>query len=145
MARTYRSAVIDAPVDRVWGLIRDFNGLPAWHPVVASSEIEYGLASDTVGAVRRFRLQDGGLLREQLLSLSDAEHSFTYNILMSPMAVENYVAGIRLIPVTADGRTFIEWWAEFDVTDGEEQHWVEHIGDNVFVAGFESLSGLLAQ
>lgn len=144
MARTYRSAIIDAPVERVWGVIRDFDGLPAWHPAIAASEIEYGLPGDRVGAVRRFRLQDGGVLREQLLSLSDADYSFTYNILMSPMAVADYVAGVRLVPITMDGRTFIEWWAEFNVTDGQERHWVDDIGDNVFVAGFESLNQMLA-
>jgi len=143
MGRTYRSAIIEAPVERVWGLIRDFDSLPAWHPAIASSEIEYGAPGDRVGVVRRFRLSDGGLLREQLLSLDDAEHSFTYSILMSPMAVSNYVAGVRLLPVTEAGGTFIEWWAEFDVTDGREEHWLDEIGDNVFVVGFESLATLL--
>ncbi len=144
MGRTYRSAIINAPIDRVWGLVRDFDALPAWHPAIASSEIEYGEPSDRVGVVRRFRLTDGGVLREQLLSLDDANHAFTYNILMSPMAVVDYVAGIRLIPVTATGDTFIEWWAEFEVTDGQMRHWLDEIGDNVFVAGFESLNALLA-
>ena len=144
MARTYRSAIIDAPVERVWGLVRDFDGLPAWHPSIASSEIEYGDAGDRVGVVRRFQLKDGGVLREQLLSMNDSDCSFTYNIIMSPMAVTNYVAGVRLIPITEGQGTFIEWWAEFDVTDGREQFWLDEIGDNVFVAGFESLNTLLA-
>lgn len=144
MGRTYRSAVIDAPVERVWGLIRDFDALPAWHPAIASSEIEYGRPADQVGVVRRFRLHDGGLLREQLLSLDDAGYAFTYNIIMSPMAVANYVAGVRLVPLTEGPGTFIEWWAEFDVTDGREQFWLDDIGDNVFVAGFENLNKLLA-
>ena len=144
MGRTYRSAVIDAPIERVWGMVRDFDGLPAWHPEIASSEIEYGARGDQVGAVRRFRLRDGGVLREQLLSLNDTEHTFTYNILVSPMAVANYVAGVRLVPITRGGGTFIEWWAEFDATDGREQFWLDDIGDNVFVAGFESLNAILA-
>lgn len=144
MGRTYRSTIIAAPVDRVWGLIRDFDALPAWHPLIAASEIEYASPGDRVGAVRRFRLHDGGVLREQLLSLDDAGYSFTYNILMSPMAVANYVASIRLVPLSEQPGTFIEWWAEFDVTDGREQYWLDDIGDNVFVAGFENLNALLA-
>ena len=63
---------------------------------------------------------------------------------MSPMAVTNYVAGVRLVPLTEQSGTFIEWWAEFDVTDGREQFWLDEIGDNVFVAGFENLNALLA-
>ncbi len=32
MPRPYSSAVIPASADEVWGLVRDFNGLPGWHP-----------------------------------------------------------------------------------------------------------------
>jgi hypothetical protein len=60
------------------------------------------------------------------------------------MAVADYVAGIRLVPLTESRGTFIEWWAEFEVTDGREQFWLDDIGDNVFVAGFASLNTLLA-
>jgi Polyketide cyclase / dehydrase and lipid transport/Uncharacterised protein family (UPF0261) len=95
----YRSAVISAPVQKVWAAIRDFNALPAWHPAIVQSEIERGLASDAIGCVRSFSLQDGGHLREQLLALSDVDHSFTYNILVSPMPVKNYVATFRLTPI----------------------------------------------
>ena len=66
MVRTYRSAVIHAPIESVWNEIRDFNALPHWHPSIARSEIEDGRASDSVGCVRSFYLQDGGFLREQI-------------------------------------------------------------------------------
>jgi hypothetical protein len=33
-------AIIDAPIDRVWAILRDFNSHTAWHPVVAESGIE---------------------------------------------------------------------------------------------------------
>ena len=42
MARVYISSVINAPANRVWSLIRNFNGLPDWHPAVAESYIEGG-------------------------------------------------------------------------------------------------------
>src|SRR6516162_210097 len=123
MIRAYRSAVISAPVQKVWAAIRDFNALPAWHPAIVQSEIERGLASDAIGCVRSFSLQDGGHLREQLLALSDVDHSFTYNILVSPMPVKNYVATFRLTPITVGNRTFVEWWADFNVTSGTERRW----------------------
>ena len=34
MAEVYTSSVIAAPADRVWARIRDFNGLPGWHPLM---------------------------------------------------------------------------------------------------------------
>lgn len=141
MAKVYRSAVIAAPADAVWAYVRNFNALPKWHPAIATSEIEAGSASDRVGCVRRFtRKSDGGLLREQLLALSDVERTFTYNILVSPMPVANYIATMRFTPITASNHTFAEWWAEFDVTQGPEADTVTDIGDNVFVAGFAALN-----
>ena len=141
MAKVYRSAVIAAPAKTVWDYVRDFNALPKWHPAIATSEIEAGSPADRVGCVRRFtRRSDGGLLREQLLALSDAERTFTYSILVSPMPVANYTATMRFTPITKGNLTFAEWWAEFDVTQGPDADTVADIGDNVFVAGFAALN-----
>ena len=78
MVSVIESAVIDAPVDDVWRILRDFNSHVQWHPAIATSEIEDGVPPDTVGAVRRFTLEDGSLLREQLLSSDDAIHELSY-------------------------------------------------------------------
>ena len=64
MPRVTKSTIIDAPVDRVWAVLRDFNGHDRWHPAVGVSAIERGAPSDKVGCVRRFRLKDGAELRE---------------------------------------------------------------------------------
>ena len=40
MAEVYVSAVIDAPAAAVWGVVRDFNALPAWTPFVVESRID---------------------------------------------------------------------------------------------------------
>ncbi len=57
------------------------------------------------------------------------------------MPVANYMAGMRVTPVTLDGsgQTFAEWWAVFDVTAGPPQATADDIGDNVFVAGFAAI------
>jgi Polyketide cyclase / dehydrase and lipid transport len=145
MINIYRSAVINAPVKKVWELTRDFNGLPKWHPLIATSEIEDGWPADRVGCVRRFtRKSDGGLLREQLLCLDDGKHELTYSILVSPMPVANYLATMRFTPITVGSMTFAEWSAQFDVTSGLQQATAADIGDNVFVPGFEALNRILA-
>ena len=105
-ASVFVSSVLDASIDDVWAKIRDFNALPAWHPAVANSHIEGDQPSDKVGCIRNFNLKDGGNIREQLLTLSDATFTCTYSILESPMAVENYVATLRLTPVTDGNRTY---------------------------------------
>jgi hypothetical protein len=144
MIKVYRSAIIHASADKVWQLVRNFNDLPRWHPAIASSEIEDGLAPDRIGCVRRFRLSsDGGLLREQLLSLADDSRSFTYSILESPMPVGNYMAVMRFTPITMGDETFAEWWAVFDVTSGPPEVTAQEIGDNVFAVGFAALNAAL--
>ena len=40
MAKAYASALIDAPAETVWAILRDFNGLPNWHSAIVRSEIE---------------------------------------------------------------------------------------------------------
>jgi hypothetical protein len=139
MAKVYASSVIDAPADRVWGQIRDFNGLPGWHPAIAESRIEQNYPADKVGCIRNFALKDGGRIREQLLALSDYDYSCTYSILESPMGVSNYIATLKLTPVTDGDRSFAEWSAEFDCAAERERELVAQIGDGVFQAGFEAL------
>ena len=120
MARVVKSTIIDAPVDRVWAILRDFNGHDRWHPGVKSSAIERHLPSDLVGCVRRFQLQDGSELREQLLALSDLEMTFSYCLLDTPIPLFNYVAHVRLLPVTDGNRTFWHWECRFTTPAGRE-------------------------
>lgn len=139
MIRVYTSTVIDASPDTVWARIRDFNGLPTWHPGIADSRIENSEPSDKVGCIRHFHTRDGGTIREKLLALSDYEYSCTYSILESPMGVENYVATLKLTPVTDGMRTFAEWSAEFDCDEGRETSLMQTIGQGVFQGGFDAL------
>ncbi len=139
MAEAYASSVIGAPAARVWEQIRNFNGLPDWHPAIAESRIEGGGPADQVGCVRAFRLKDGGFIRERLLALSDYDFSVTYSIVESPMGVENYVATLKLTPITDGDRTFAEWSAEFDCPPEREDELVALIAGDVFQGGFDAL------
>lgn len=139
MARVYVSSVLHAPAAKVWEHVRDFNALPRWHPRIADSQIETGEPSDKVGCIRNFRLQNGDQIREQLLALSDFDLFCTYAILESPMPIENYVATLRLTPVSDGDRCFIEWSAEFDCAAEVEKDVTDGISTNVFQAGFDAL------
>ncbi len=143
MIKVYTSSVLDAPADAVWSRVRDFNGLPKWTPFVAESRIEENLPADKIGCVRNFRLKDGGVIREQLLTLSDYDFQCTYSILESPMGVSNYLATLKLTPVTDGNRTFAEWSAEFDAPAGREKELAEHIGQGVFQAALSHLRQML--
>lgn len=139
MARVFTSSVINAKAGDVWDRIRDFNGLPKWHPAIRDSRIEDALPSDKVGCIRNFNLQNGDNIREQLLGLSDYDMFVTYSILESPMALTDYMATIRLTPITDGERCFAEWSAEFDCAPDVESDLVSHIGGAVFQGGFNSL------
>ena len=139
MPNVFVSSVIDAPADRVWGRVRDFNGLPNWHPAIRESRIENSEDAAKVGCIRDFRLQNGDRIRERLLGLSDYDMFCTYAILESPMPLENYVATLRVTPITDGERSFVEWTAQFDCAIEEEEALVEGIGANVFQAGFDAL------
>lgn len=139
MARVYTSSVINASASRVWDRVRDFNGLPRWHPRIRDSRIEDALPSDKVGCIRNFNLQNGDNIREQLLGLSDYDMFCTYAILESPMPLSDYIATLRLTPVTDGDRCFVEWSAEFSADPSDEDALVNGIGTDVFQAGFDAL------
>lgn len=139
MARVYVSSVIDAPAEKVWDRIRDFNGLPKWHPRIRESRIEEALPADKVGCIRNFILQSGDTIREQLLGLSDHDLFYSYSMLEGPMPLSDYIATIRLTPITEGNRCFIEWSAEFSCDPDNEADLVSGVGTNVFQGGFDAL------
>ena len=139
MARAYASIIIKAPVETVWSVVRDFNGLPNWAVGIADSKIEGGLDADVVRCVRSFHTLDGVHIRERLLMLDDAHYCFSYNFEKPAFPVKNYVATVRLMPVTHSDATFAEWEANFDEAPGDDGKYTTLISKNVFAAGLKSL------
>lgn len=139
MVKVERSTVIDVSVDRVWSALRDFNGHDRWHPAVKESRIEERRPGDAIGAVRRFRLADGAVLRERLLALSDSERTFTYCLLDTPIPLLNYVAHVALHQVTDGDRTFWRWWSEFDAPGGQERKLRTLVAEDIYMRGFAAI------
>ena len=139
MPKVYRSTILDAPIDAVWDVLRDFNGHDRWHPAVATSRIERGEPADRIGCVRAFRLEDGSELRERLLTLSDMEQTFSYCLLDTPVPLFNYVAHVRLTPVTDTDATFWEWESRFDTPKGRGEELSELVGEGIYMAGFAAI------
>jgi len=145
LQRVVRSTVIDAPIERVWAVIRDFNSHDQWHAVVDESRIERGERSDQVGCVRNFALKDGNHIREQLLTLDDHEHRSTYCIVEATVPLQRYVATVTLKPVTDGNRTFWHWESTFATPPGMEQELREMVATGVYEAGFENLRRYLRE
>ena len=145
MPKAYASTVVDRTADQVWAVVRDFNALPVWSDhMVKNSKIEDGKAADQVGCVRSFVLHDGEHLRERLLCLSDLERTYVYNFEKTPFDVQNYLATLRVTPVTDGGRCLVEWWTTFDCAPADMERWIKTFAVDVFGAGLANLKKRLA-
>ena len=85
-----------------------------------------------MGCVRSFHLANGAHVRERLLMLDDARDCFTYNFEKPAFPVKNYLATLRLYPVTHTDQTFAEWEATFDEAPGDEGKYVKIVSNDVF-------------
>ena len=110
-------------------------GIPRLRPA-PSSAVKAPIAS---AACADFKLADGSELREQLLALSDLEQSFSYCLLDTPIPLFNYVAHVRLLPVTDGDRTFWQWESRFTTRLGDEKRLTEMVGEEIYQAGFEAI------
>ncbi|MAC72148.1 MAG: MxaD family protein [Marinovum sp.] len=131
--------IIPAHIDKVWALVRRFNGHKNWHPAVSISQIEKGSAEDQIGCIRSFKLSSGEELREKLLTLSDAETMFRYSLIETPIPLFNYIAELRLIPVTVQNHCFVHWSARFQTPKDKAEELVKLVRDGVQRAGIQAI------
>lgn len=143
MCNVSYSTVFEAPVEAVWGIIRDFNGWPAWLDVINASKIEDNRPSDSVGCIRVLDVQ-GGTARERLLGLSDHSHTITYSVEESSIPMTDYVATIRLLPVADGERTFAEWTGTFSAAPELEAQIADSVRTMVYEGGFAGVHKLLS-
>jgi NADPH:quinone reductase len=143
MVEVRKSTIVDAPIEQVWAMLRDFNGHDQWHPAVSISMIDDGAPADMIGAIRDFKLSDGSRIREQLLSLSDHDHSFQYCILEAPLPLMGYVANVKLRAVTDGNQTFWEWNSRFSPPKSREKELIKTVGDDIYEVGFRAIKQAL--
>jgi hypothetical protein len=118
MAEASWSSVFTSSPDDLWAVVRRFNGLPAWHPAIAASELADGDAEFTPGAVRVLTGTDGGVYRERLVGLDEARRALTYEIVDAPLPVSGYRSTLRVRPVADTGAAHLTWSSTFDAADG---------------------------
>lgn len=139
MPSIFYSTIVNAPLDVVWNEIRDFGALDAWHPLIVACEIEDQEASDKVGCVRKFTLEDGALFREKLLAMNDFKKTFSYSIEESPLPITNYVATMKFTTVTEGNLTFASWSSTFDCPADSEGELTELVENGVYKSGLDSI------
>jgi uncharacterized protein YndB with AHSA1/START domain len=102
---------IKAPLERVWATVKDFDGLPKWHPGFASAELVSG-SNGKPGAVRKLTIKDGPVVTERLLAYDEAKHSYRYTITESPLPITHYTATVAVRAGSA-GMTHVTWSGSF--------------------------------
>ena len=120
MGKTYQSIVINAPVDKVWSVLRNFHDL-SWTSGVATSCTAVGdLKSDQLGARRVIN----NVFHETLVELSDCDRTLKYRIDDGPSPiskdeVKNYIGIVHAIPITDQDTTFVEWSSSWEQNEND--------------------------
>jgi mxaD protein len=112
------SVEIQATPAQVWDKVGNFGDLGAWHPAVKTTEILSG-ENGKVGAVRFLTLQDGGTIKETLLSFDPRKMRYSYNIVEGVLPVSEYASSISVSKAKKDLCKVI-WSGEFKRKDTSE-------------------------
>jgi len=121
MAKSYYSTTFAQPADKVWAVIRDFNGFQ-WAEGVGESHIENRKPNNAVGAIRDFRYYDR-TSRQRLVAHSDSDRCYSYESLEPLDTLRSYRQTLRVAPIVDTNTAFVEWSAEFDAPSEEQDRW----------------------
>lgn len=107
--KVVESVTINAPAAKVWGLIKDFDGLAKWHPAVEASPAD---KANAVGSVRQLKIKGGGALTETLEGYNAEGMSYSYRAKDGgALPVTNYTSTIS---VSDDGgKAKVTWRGAF--------------------------------
>lgn len=136
MASISVSIDITAPVEKVWLLAGDFNGLPSWLKLIRSSRL-----SDA-GRVRHLVAINGAIIVERLLDHDEDGKQYHYTILEGPDPVSDYVASISLRHIDAQ-TTSVTWASRFEPNEPDQADAVVAHYRALYQAGLESLKAAL--
>ncbi|RWO83328.1 MAG: SRPBCC family protein [Mesorhizobium sp.] len=125
------SATVAGKPDTVWQKIGDFCAIQTWHPAVSKCE-----QSEEGGATyRTLTTTDGGAIKEKLVEQTDT--SYTYDIIDSPLPVENYRATIS-VSAEGDG-TRVDWKSSFD-SKGQSDDDAKNVISGIYKAGLDKIA-----
>ncbi|QJW54822.1 hypothetical protein HL670_01703 [Serratia plymuthica] len=137
------NAVVKTDAGRVWQTLSKFGRISDWHPAIHSSEIEDNQPDGRPGCRRRLVLENGDVLREQLLMLDEDKRAFSYRFIEAPLAVDGYVATVSLIPLSDSDETVIAWQASFEARSRNEVQAMEASVLELIASGHRSLAAYL--
>lgn len=103
MSQITQAIVVNASADDVWRLVGDVGNVHAWVPALSKTRMD--------GDVRIATFADGGEAREQIVSRSDSDRTYTYTYLDGPIPLEQYESTITVSPHHSGTGTLVTWTA----------------------------------
>ena len=141
MIQVQKKAIIQAPAQRVWQSIRDFDGLPAFVSLIAKSTTE----GEGVGAVRTLIFQDGHEAVETLEHLDDEAMTLRYSLFDAlERPFKSYVAAMALDAIDED-RCELTWSSRFEAQGGATEEEAKAGPEGLYDDGIAGLKRLHEQ
>jgi len=103
---------IKAPPAEVWKIVKSFDGIAAWIPLVEKCALVEG-ANGKPGAVRAAALRIGMLLHEELVAYREDDMTFSYALLPSAFPLDDYVATTSVRPNHDASGSIMIWTSTF--------------------------------
>lgn len=104
-----KTVTIKADPAKVWGIVKDFGNIHAWHPGVASTKVEKK-GEDTF---RTLTFKDGGHVYEKLRSIDDASMKIKYEIVEGTLPLTDYNATMTVEKGDKPGESKVTWMGRF--------------------------------
>ena len=134
-----RSADVKASAAAIWSVIGPFCAIKGWLPPVGEC-IEDGKTPPT----RILVTKDGkAAFVEKQTARNDAEHSYSYAFLSSPLPVSNYTSTIK-VTATGDGTSTVTWTGSHTPDQGKEKAASEAL-NGVYEAGLAEIKARLGK
>lgn len=138
MGECFHTAVVQAPVDRVWAVLSNFHDMDWAAGVIETVEVRGDKGAREVGAQRLLN----GAIAETLQSSDVENYRITYSIDDGPPplnkdAVSNYTGTVQLKPLTTGGGTFVQWTSKYTA---KEDAAVGDFCNPIYAALLEKLS-----
>ena len=125
------SAVVSGKPDQVWYKIGAFCAIKEWHPTISKCE-----ETEESGVIHRtITTKDGAKIKEKLVDKTDT--SYTYEIIDSPLPVQNYRAEIG-VSAEAD-KTRVDWRSTF-VAKGVSDAEAKKVISEIYKAGLDKIA-----
>lgn len=120
---TYHTAVIAAQPAEVWKVVRDMLAMVKICVGAGAKDPHWvdGGSVNHVPATFVFTMLPGNdVITQEVVARNEIQRSLTYRTVGQALSIYDYVGTYRVLPVTNERKSFMEWSREFKVVDGAD-------------------------